>query len=460
MQRYRHACRLSLGLLIALAGCSVPTQQENLDATARLVSGQVVAPLEWRQDSAADAEARERAQGMLADGLTLQESIAVSFLASPDLQLALEELEITRSDFVAATTASNPVAIVGSRSPQGDLAAFYPGRNISFGVLQNVIDLLKIPARRSVAHLDLERARFEAANAAIRVAADVAQAWIDYSAALQVQQLRQQAVAIYQVAYDRMQAEQPGNAQITAEVLDEQRRSLLDRQTEAVRARLDAARAREKLGKELGLTGWRDDWSVQLPLPELPAADPDPVAEEQAAMQRRLDILAADQAVDARLRTLAHQRRFRWLNQLDLGLFRDQTSGGTSFTGPSAVIELPVFDQRKAALLKADAQLRTELRSLEATRLAARSEIRTRAAEVAAGRELVEQIEQQIQPGQRQRQASPVGGDPDDTEQLRLRLDILTSEESRVVLLRDYWRARSALALAAGDWGGLSGFLE
>jgi outer membrane protein TolC len=124
------------------------------------------------------------------------------------------------------------------------------------------------------------------------------------------------------------------------------------------------------------------------------------------------------------------------------------------------VVEIPVFDRRKATLLKADSQLRTDLRSLEATRLAARSEIRTRAAEVAAGRELVEQIEQEIQPVQRQRQAKPTGGEPDSMDRLNLRLDVLTSEVSRVQLLRDYWRARLALALAAGDWQGLSGIYQ
>jgi outer membrane protein TolC len=457
MQRYRLARPALPGLFIVLAGCSVPTQRENLDVTARLVSEQVRTPLEWRLDSAADAAARTRADAMLADGLTMQESIAVSFLASPDLQLALERLEITRADFVAAATSSNPVALVGSRSPQGDLSAFYPGRSWSFGVLQNVIDLLKIPARRSVARLDLERARYEAANSAIRVAAEVAQSWINYAAALQVQGLREQAVTVNQVAYDRLLADQPGNPDLTANLMDRQLGLLLERKADAVRARLDATRAREKLGQQLGLTGVRDNWIVQQTLPEMPASDPDAAAGEQAAMQRRLDILAANEAVDGRLRSLAHQRRFRWLNQLDIGLFRDQASGGASFTGPSAVVEIPVFDRRKAALLKADSQLRTELRSLEATRLAARSDIRTRAAEVAAGRELVEQIEQQIQPVQRQRQANPAESDADNMDRLNLRLDMLTSEVSRVQLLRDYWRARLALALAAGDWGRLSG---
>lgn len=457
MQRYRTVFPLVPGILLGLGACSAPTQQENLNATSVLVAPQVQAPLPWRLDAAADDEARRSAEAMLEGGLSLQESIAVAYLANPDLQLVLEELEITRSDFVAAATASNPVAIIGSRSPNGDLAAFYPGRSYSFGVLQNVIDLLKIPARRSVARLDLQRARYGAANAAVKLAADIAQAWIDYASALRVQDLRQQALAIYQVSFDRLQADQPGNPDITDEFLEDQQLALLERNTDAVRAQLDSVRARERLGLLLGVTGWRDDWRIDASLPDLPEADPDATVEEGAAMERRLDILAANQSIEARLKSLAHQRRFRWLNQLDLGVFRDQATGGTSFTGPSAVIELPLFDQRKAALLNADSRLRSELRSLESLRLAARSEIRIRAAEVVAGRTLVEQIETRVQPVQRQRQADPAGGNPDDSVRLSLRLDILTSEENKVVLLRDYWHARSALALAAGNWGVLSG---
>ncbi|HTQ35697.1 MAG TPA: hypothetical protein VMH77_01570, partial [Steroidobacteraceae bacterium] len=92
MQRYRRAAQLfpCLGLLLIAGGCSVPSQRENLDSTARLVAGQVAAPLEWRLDEKADAEARQRAEGMLAGSLTLPEAISVSFLTSPDLQLALE----------------------------------------------------------------------------------------------------------------------------------------------------------------------------------------------------------------------------------------------------------------------------------------------------------------------------------------------------------------------------------
>jgi outer membrane protein, heavy metal efflux system len=456
MQRYRHAPHLllGLGLLVAVGGCSVPSRRENVDAAAGFIAGQVAAPLEWRLDSKSDAEARTRAEAMLADGLSLQEAIRVSFLVSPDLQLALERLEISRAEFVAAATAPNPVGVVGSRQPNGDLAAFYPDRTISIGVVQNVIALLAIPERRGIARRDLERARYQAASDAVQLAAEVAQAWVDYSAALQLQALAERAASIYQLSHDNLLAK---GDEVAADTLEEERRGLLVRRGDAIRAQLDAIRAREHLGEKLGITGWRDDWGMQGALPALPVADPDPVLEEHAAMGRRLDLLAANQAVEARLRVLSHQRHFRWLNQLDIGMFREQVVGGTSFTGPNAGIELPLFDQRQSQLLTADSELRSELRRTEAARLAARGEIRIAAAELAAARQLVEQIEREIQPSQLQQQATPAGGDPDDTDRLVLKLDVVSTDESKVKTLRDYWRARSALALAAGNWSALSG---
>jgi cobalt-zinc-cadmium efflux system outer membrane protein len=164
-------------------------------------------------------------------------------------------------------------------------------------------------------------------------------------------------------------------------------------------------------------------------------------------------VIAAARAVDTRLAILAMQRRFRWLNQLDLGVFRDKAIGGTAFTGPNAVIEIPMFDQRQAQLLAADAELRSALRNLESARGTARADIRTHEQEMRLTRALLENYDRSIIPNQ---QAMALGlgtsGSPDDPERLGLRLTMLTTQEEQAGLLRDYWRARSALALSLGDW--------
>lgn len=457
MQRYRHS-RLTLGMAVLLAaGCATPGKRENLDAAARLVSAQVPAALEWRLDAGADRDARQRAEDLLADGLTLEEAIHVAFLASPELQVELEKLEISRAEFLAATAAPNPVLVVGSRQPNGALSSFYPDRTISVGVLESVIELLKLPGRRAAARRDLERARHEAANSAVRLAAEVAQSWIDYCAALQLAALREQSAAIRQVAYQNLRAARDAGDDVSDEEVMSQYMDLLAENADGIRAKLEVARARAELGQRLGITAWRDDWTVLPGLPALPDTDPVPAAAELAALSRRLDLQAANEAIEARLRVLANQRRFGWLNQLDLGVFREQVTGGTTFTGPTVVMEVPLFDQRFAGLLEADARLRAEYRGLEVLQVSARAEIRRHAAEMSAARQLDEQLEREILPFQRRRQAAPAGSDPDDQVRMGQRLELLSSEATRIVCLRDYWRARSAMALAAGDWGALSG---
>jgi hypothetical protein len=63
-----------------------------------------------------------------------------------------------------------------------------------------------------------------------------------------------------------------------------------------------------------------------------------------------------------------------------------------------------------------------------------------------------------IVPNQRQIAAQRgTVSDPGQPDRLRLRLEALSVEETQVGLLRDYWRARSALAVAAGQWTNKSG---
>lgn len=460
MHRYRSTWLALPAAALLLAGCALPSSRENAAAMTGMVAKQTPAPLQWRRDAAADAKAREVAGSLLADGLTLDEAVSVAFLLNPDLQVYFEQLEISRSQFVAAATPPNPVAIVGVREPGGSLSAFYPGRNVTVGVLQNVINVLNMPDRRRIARRDLERARVEAASRATQFGARVAQAWLEYNAALRIEELRGRSQAIVQTALDNLTAAQARNPDVTPAVaatrasqLAQQRASLFRYRNLVLRAGVETATAREKLGLLLGVAGWRDNWKLAGELPALPGADFDTRALEEAGVEKRFDVIAAARAVDTRLAVLAMQRRFRWLNQLDLGVFRDKAIGGTAFSGPNAVVEIPLFDQRQAQLLAADAELRSALRSLESARGNARADIRTHEQELRLTRALLENYEGSIIPNQ---QAMAVGlgtsGSPDDPERLALRLTMISTQEEQVGLLRDYWRARSALALSLGDW--------
>jgi cobalt-zinc-cadmium efflux system outer membrane protein len=286
----------------------------------------------------------------------------------------------------------------------------------------------------------------------------VVQAWLEYSAALQIHSLseRRVAAALADVASSAALAANDQSAAPNVAVANENR---LRAEAELIRTALAAATARGKLGELMGVTGWRDDWQVTLRLPPAPATDPDPAAIEAAALKQRLDLQAAAKAVDGRLRALATQRRFRWLNQLELGMFREKALGGTAFTGPNAVVEIPLFNQRQAKLLQSDAELRIALRRLEALQISARTEIRLHVAELAYFRQQLQQFEREFLLPARQQVVAEAGtgSDPAAPDRLRRRQATLLDEAIWVGEVREYWRARSALALSAGDWAALSG---
>lgn len=452
MQRYRRTlCWLpALGMLLAAGGCSIPTAEENAAAATQLVATQVDATLPWRRDPQADAAANQQIDALLADGLRLPEAVQVAFLAAPDLQLAMEQLEISRAAFVAATTPPNPLAVVGVREAGGNLAAFYPDKSISFGVLQNVIGLLNMPDRRAIARRDLARARFEAAHRAVTRAAEVTQAFIEYDAAQQILQRREGMRNLARAAYEERRAAATAD-ESQQSLLSQQRGAMVEEDAALIRANLEAQKARHRLGELLGITGRQEGWRIVAGMPQaMPEADPATMALEQAAMRERYDLQAAVATVEARLRVLSTQRRFRWLNQLEIGLFREKAIGGTAFTGPNVVFELPLFDQRQATLLAADAELATAMRRLESQQVAARSQIRRLADELATARALVRHFEVEVQP---HRQAGAGGGESQGQREFRT----LLGEADRIGLMREYWKARIGLALASGDWRTQSG---
>src|SRR5690606_23982846 len=225
------------GVLLLASACAVPSARENATAATRLVEGKVPAPLTWRRDPEADQAARERAEQLLQGGLTVREAMAVAFLASPVLQLAFEELEISRAELVAATRPANPYVILGSREPGGDLAAFYPERTISVGVLQNVMSLLTIPDRRASAQHNLERVRYEVAQRAAEHAAQVAESWYRYRATLGQLALHERSVEALRAGLDSL-AVMAANGEAEEDAVFDGRLELFITEANLERARL------------------------------------------------------------------------------------------------------------------------------------------------------------------------------------------------------------------------------
>ncbi len=442
------ALAIALAASCVLPACTAISSRDNVAQTAALVARQERSIAPWRRDAKAEADADARIRELIDGGLSAQESVAIAFLAHPDVQLAFEALEVSRSELVAAVTPPNPVAIAGTRQPGGNLSAFYPQRNVTVGVLQNVLGLVNLPSRRRIATTELARARLEAADKLIGVAAEVNEAYVGYVAARRVDALRRDAAMSARALLELLR-QQLGSGRDAELALLQERTGMLQVEGNALRSALDLRTARARLAVAMGVAGRYEDWDTADALPPPPGADPEPIALELSALQNRLDVQAARKAVEARLDAAGVQARWRWLGAAEIGLFRESASGGTRFTGPNAMIELPLFDQRQAQILSANAEGRAAKRRLESQMLSARGEIRTHAAELAATRALLARYEADLLPAYRrlrdEQGAATVDG-------RRAQLALLDAEEQHEGLLRDYWRARGALARAAGAW--------
>ncbi len=118
---------------------------------------QTAAPLLWRRDAQAERQARANAESMLADGLTLDEAISGGLPRKPGLQLALEQLEISRSQFVAAAPAAQSRCASSASASLVEISRLSIPAAMSPWVCCRIsIDLLNMPDRRAVARRDLE----------------------------------------------------------------------------------------------------------------------------------------------------------------------------------------------------------------------------------------------------------------------------------------------------------------
>jgi cobalt-zinc-cadmium efflux system outer membrane protein len=446
-------------LAVGLAGCSTPGPREASDAAVGQALRETAGVrAKWRRSSVEDARLKSEIAPLLADGLSVADSVAIALLANPELQLAFERLEVSRADLVAASTLPNPVLIMGSREPGGHLAPFYPQQTVSIGLLENVLGLLSVPAKRRVAQADLKRAQLDLADRIVAHAAQVSLAYLEYVAARKVLELRERSTAAATTAVDIITVNVANGRVNSPGDLVVERNALFSNQSQLRRAQLQVATTRERLGQLMGIAGISDDWEATDQLQALPAADPDIEGLEERAFAQRLDMRAAREAVATRLETLRTQRRFSWLGAFEFGLFREGQSSQIRFTGPNAVLELPLFDRRQSQLLSSDSQLRSALRQTELLAQQARNELRTHAAEMQATRTLYLNYRDQLVPRQQWLLSQMRSADPSDLGRLRLRLSSIAAEEEATGYLRDYWRARGALARAAGDWSGVLGW--
>jgi outer membrane protein, heavy metal efflux system len=435
--------------LVALLGCASTSPQAAFRDVSRHVEERSGQHLGWEQVSTAHAQVDRAVRALLAKDLSVDAAVQIALLRNRSLVAMYEELSVGQADLVQAGLLSNPVFSIGL--PPTEVAAISPP--IVLGVAEDFLELLMIPAKKTIARTRLEAIELRVADAVLDHAARVRAAYFALQAAEQAETMRALVSETTDAAAALARAQHDAG---NLSDLDVETQQGLAEQTrvDLERGQADVLRAREKLTSLMGLWGADAAYTVAPRLPELPQSEPPLEHLESLAVAQRSDLAAMRKEVQELGHVLSLARSTRWVGTLSVGLEAARLVDGHYSFGPNASIELPLFDQRQALIARLEGLERQGEARLEARAVDARSEVRAARDAMVSARRIAERYRRVVVPlrerivalAQQRYDAMLLGA-----------YELLSAKESEVNAyrdyidaVRDYWIARSDLERAAG----------
>lgn len=437
--------------VVACSSTSPSSAFKDVASTVEARGGSGHLRLRWDQNTQEDEEARKAIDKLLATELSADAAVQVALLASPRLRGWLEELSIAQADLVQAGLLKNPVFTFGRTAWDGE----HLDVNLFAAVEQDFLDILTLPLRKRVAATQLEATKLEVGDMVLSLAAEVRSAFLTAQAAAQVVAMRrlvdEAAQASADLAKEQLKAGNASELAVTNE-LGLAAQTALDVQ----RAEGEAAVEREHLTKLLGVWGPRTkSLRLQPRLPDLPAREVEIEKLESLAIAQRLDIAAGRREVQTLDYAISLARWTRWTGTVTVGVEagRLRDSKRIAF-GPSVSVEVPLFDQRQAAIARLEAIKRQREDNLQALAIDVRSDVRVARLRVLTARNIVERFANTIVPlrerlvklSQLEYDAMLIGV----YQLVQVKQAEFSAYREYIEALRDYWIARSDLERAIG----------
>jgi cobalt-zinc-cadmium efflux system outer membrane protein len=370
MSRALHRWSVLAGAIV-LSGCATVPRDAGFANVREAVADQTKQSVDWDPERPVEIPVSDDAvRPLLEEVLTADRAVQIALTNNRDLQATVEGLGLARADFLAASTIRNPILDGEIRFPGS------PENPFEIALTQSLIDLLQLRTRRAVGAAAFEAAKLRITGAIINFATEVRTDFFDVQAA---QQILDRQRLITEAA--RLSAELAMRQHTSGNISDldlENEQALYEQaKLDLARAELSALEARERLVMDLGLL----DARTEIMLPEMFDALPEieaPVEElETAALSRRIDLRVAEYERDAALRVLPSAARSEVLDELSVGVHHEREPEGTSNTGPSVAIPIPIFNRGAARRQRAIATARQAQQHLAALTVNARSEVRT-----------------------------------------------------------------------------------
>lgn len=411
----------------------------------REVTRRVGVGVSWSEDE----KTTTAIDALLEKPLDLDAAVRIAFARNRRLQARFDELGIAASQIAEATVL--PPTTVDADYKK---ALSGSGSEIELVVVQDVLDLLQIGQRRSIANAELRATRARAIAATVELAAEVEMAFYDVVAAGQERELAQTAFDAANASADLTERQRAaGNTTELALVREQEQRE---------RARIEIGRAeqileerRAKLGALLGIANEHPTWTTAGRLADPPATIPalDDLAQAASTANLDLDALRADADAAAARHRYAMVRTI--LPELGAGIAVSRRDVGDWEVGPAIRIGIPLFNQQQGPRARARAEESRARNELAATRTDLVASAQTTRSRVEQAFSEVRQIVDVVMPLRKRVLAETVlqynAMNASTFELLVARRDMVDVGRQYLEALRRYWSAMAeAKALRRG----------
>lgn len=440
---------LAGALPLIFAGCTTTNPQAAFDDVHRSVAERTGQHVRWMRDDTGRDEIDQTVRALLQTNLIARSAVAIALLNNRALQAEFEEIGISQAAVAQASRLRNPQFEGFWRLPEHGPKVV----NAEYGLAQDFLDLLTLPARKKIAARNLEATKLRLAHRVLALADEVQAAFYTVQAGQQLTNRLGLIAEVNEAAAD-IARRQHDAGNITDLELQNHQAAYAQSRLEVARMQAQLRADREKLNRLLGLWGAQTAWQTGSELPPLPEKEPPLEDIEALAVSQRLDLAAARGQLATVQSALKLKRNVRWLPGVHVGVNAEHDLDHAWVIGPTLGLEIPVFDQGQPELARLGAEYRRAARNFEALAVNIRSEVREARDGLIAARDVVEYYQKILLP-QRQRilretllqyNAMQLGN----FALLSAKEREAAAEREAIEALRDYWITRARLEQAAG----------
>lgn len=355
-------------LALASGGCATVDPSSDYDRARTLAHQSGAAQPGWAENPQETQTVVTQIQSRLQGGLSSEDAVEIALLNNKALAAAFKEIGVSRADLVQSGLLANPSLGAAVKFPNdgGD-------PTVEARLALNLMDIWHRPARKRAQELRLERTILQVAHDAAKVTTDTKSAYIAALAAEKSREIEQTNLATTEELLNITVASQSAGAGTEAATNTAQA-EYLEQKTVLRGAELKEIETKVRLAGYLGLELDPEALALTGVLTPPSNLHLDLVELKTIAESKRLDLWAARENVKAYEAAVSLQRRLVFPT-VEAGVEIEAQGDGHEI-GPSLDLELPLFDQNRARISKAELRHQQAVSSLAALQLSARQEVR------------------------------------------------------------------------------------